>query len=84
MNYIIYSKISELVEGPAGNMDSMQIFRYSEADEHKTQHEYFSSYVSAHWGARAVAVKMFLSDVEEGGDTVFDQLNIRKLNWLLL
>lgn len=61
-----------------GNMEGMEVFKYSEGDSHKVHHEFYSSFVSEFWGSRAVSAMLFLSDVEEGGDTVFDQLNIRK------
>ena len=59
-------------------MDNLEVFKYVEGDGHKLHHEYFSSYVSANWGARAVSAMLFLTDVEEGGETFFDLLKLRK------
>uniref|UniRef100_A0A7N1A2U9 procollagen-proline 4-dioxygenase n=1 Tax=Kalanchoe fedtschenkoi TaxID=63787 RepID=A0A7N1A2U9_KALFE len=68
----IEKRIADLTFIPVENGESIQILRYETGQEYKFHHDYFSDKFSVQRGGQRVAtVLIYLSDVEEGGETVF-------------
>jgi prolyl 4-hydroxylase len=59
---------------PMENQEGMQILRYINGQKYEPHHDYFSDKYNQdpkHGGQRLVTVLMYLTTVEEGGETVF-------------
>lgn len=59
---------------PEENAEGMQVLHYTDGQKYEAHHDYFHDSVNSrpeHGGNRVATVLMYLSDVEEGGETVF-------------
>lgn len=78
----IESRIAGLTGIPPENGEDLSILRYQIGQEYKAHHDYFdpqfagSSVALGRGGQRRSSVLLYLSDVEEGGETFFPLLNI--------
>lgn len=61
---------------PRDNYESFQVLRYETGQKYITHHDYGSEEVSLACGPRVLTFFLYLSDVEEGGETNFPLLNI--------
>lgn len=88
----IENRIAELVKIPKSHGETLSVLRYTVGQEFKPHHDYFDPNIPGfqNWidqqGQRIATVLLYLSDVEEGGETVFPLLKIsvkpRKRNLL--
>lgn len=68
-------RLSQIMNIPIGHGEGLQVLRYQRGQEYKTHVDYFSStspYVS---NPRISTLVLYLSDVEQGGETYFPKLN---------
>ena len=71
----IRARISNLTRVPWKNAEHLQVLRYQPGQFYREHHDQNSPRFSA-WGPRLYTFFMYLSDVEEGGETRFTKLNI--------
>lgn len=74
----LLAKISEVVQVPEPNFESIQVLRYEEGQEYKEHHDvgrkdYMNDMLA---GPRLYTFFLYFNDVEEGGGTYFPKLNI--------
>ena len=72
----LYKKIEELINIPRSHFESFQVLRYEIGQRYESHHDYGlgDKYSSA--GPRILTFFLYLSDVEEGGETQFPALGI--------
>lgn len=73
----IYQRISDMTMVPKVNFESMQILRYTKGQEYKTHHDMALKDLEMLSGPRILTFFLYLSDVEEGGETFFPQLDLK-------
>mmetsp|Transcript_5827 Transcript_5827/g.17239 ORF Transcript_5827/g.17239 Transcript_5827/m.17239 type:complete len:413 (+) Transcript_5827:1698-2936(+) len=71
----VRARISELMRVPWQNSEHLQLLRY-EAGQYYTEHHDQIAPRHSTWGPRLYTFFMYLSDVEEGGETNFTKLNL--------
>jgi hypothetical protein len=71
----IRARISNLTRVRWENAEHLQVLRYQPGQFYREHHDQNSPKLSA-WGPRLYTFFMYLSDVEEGGETRFTKLNI--------
>ncbi len=78
----IERRIAELTGLPVENGEPLQILRYGVGAQYQAHHDYFdpkdpgTAALLAQGGQRVATVVMYLNDVDEGGDTVFPDLEL--------
>lgn len=71
----IEERISRLTMTQAGQGEGLQILRYEPGEKYDSHHDYFSHDAADDQGGnRLLTGLMYLSDVEEGGETVFPKV----------
>mmetsp|Transcript_19726 Transcript_19726/g.43916 ORF Transcript_19726/g.43916 Transcript_19726/m.43916 type:complete len:489 (-) Transcript_19726:224-1690(-) len=71
----IHRRIETLTGIPEDNYEYLQILRYEEGQYYKIHHDYNKMEPDRPQGVRLLTVFLYLSDVEEGGGTRFNELN---------
>uniref|UniRef100_A0A7S4WDZ4 Fe2OG dioxygenase domain-containing protein n=1 Tax=Alexandrium monilatum TaxID=311494 RepID=A0A7S4WDZ4_9DINO len=71
----VWSRIANVTRVPRENAEHMQLLRYEPGQAYREHHDQNAHRLAA-WGPRLYTFFMYLSDVEEGGETVFPGLNI--------
>ncbi|XP_033133087.1 probable prolyl 4-hydroxylase 8 isoform X1 [Brassica rapa] len=80
----IENRISDFTFIPVENGEGLQVLHYEVGQKYEPHHDYFSDeYNVKRGGNRIATVLMYLSDVEEGGETVFPAAkgNISDVPW---
>ncbi|KAK9062046.1 hypothetical protein SSX86_019230 [Deinandra increscens subsp. villosa] len=80
----IEKRISEFTFLPVENGEGLQILHYEIGQKYESHYDYFlDEYNTRNGGQRMATVLMYLSDVEEGGETVFPSAkgNISAVPW---
>ena len=72
----ITKKIEEITRVPRSNYESFQVLRYEIGQKYNAHHDMSPRQVSLACGPRILTFFLYLSDVEEGGETAFPGLNI--------
>lgn len=78
----IESRIALWVQQPVTEGESMNILHYEVGKEYKAHHDYFDPAIErnqeilSRGGQRVGTVLMYLSDVEQGGETTFPRLKL--------
>lgn len=78
----IERRISALIQRPLDHGEGTQILRYQSGQEYKPHFDFFdpthraTPKIIANSGQRILSVVMYLSDVEEGGETILPELNL--------
>ncbi|KAL6782723.1 PFH16 [Auxenochlorella protothecoides x Auxenochlorella symbiontica] len=68
----VENRLSEATMIPVGHGEGIQVLRYENGQEYKPHFDYFFHEAGTdNGGNRLATVLMYLSDVEEGGETVF-------------
>lgn len=72
----VYKKIESLVRVPRDHYELFQILRYEIGQKYETHHDYGARERYLVSGPRILTLFLYLSDVDEGGETVFPALGI--------
>jgi len=77
------ARMSEIMNLPVENGEDLQVLRYGIGAEYKPHFDYFppenkgSDNHMARGGQRVATLLLYLNDVEEGGETVFPEINFK-------
>ena len=73
----LYDRISEITTVPADNFEHLQMLKYEETEFYAAHHDLLGlDPVISACGPRILTFFIYLSDVEEGGETNFPELNM--------
>jgi prolyl 4-hydroxylase len=72
----INAKVEDLLNISSDSFEPIQLLRYYKDQRFVDHHDYSYHELSLLCGPRIMTFFMYLSDVEDGGETVFSQLNI--------
>lgn len=72
----VMAKIEEVTGIPRENSESFQILRYEPSQYYNTHHDMAPHQNNLACGPRILTFFLYLSDVDEGGETAFPMLNI--------
>jgi prolyl 4-hydroxylase len=72
----VVEKIEEVTGVPYVNYESFQILHYDVGQHYRTHHDMSERQVSLACGPRILTFFLYLSDVEEGGETSFPSLKL--------
>ena len=72
----INRKISEITQVPVENFEAFQVLRYQIGQKYSVHHDASPVQSKQASGARILTFFLYLSDVEEGGETAFPTLNV--------
>ena len=72
----VYSKIEEVTMVPYSHYESFQVLKYEVGQRYHTHHDSDESDNRLACGPRILTFFLYLSDVEEGGETAFPSLGI--------
>ena len=72
----IVRKIEEVTRVPAVNFEAFQVLRYQYGQKYNRHHDASTQQAQQASGIRILTFFLYLSDVEEGGETSFPQLKI--------
>lgn len=76
-------RVSELMQLPITHGEGLQILHYQKGGEYKPHLDYFppqetgSRVHLAHGGQRVATLILYLNNVEEGGETIFPEINLK-------
>eukprot|EP00607_Mallomonas_marina_P000415 CAMPEP_0182437728 /NCGR_PEP_ID=MMETSP1167-20130531/85244_1 /TAXON_ID=2988 /ORGANISM="Mallomonas Sp, Strain CCMP3275" /LENGTH=418 /DNA_ID=CAMNT_0024630751 /DNA_START=102 /DNA_END=1359 /DNA_ORIENTATION=+ len=70
-------KIAEVTRVPTGHYESFQILRYEPGQYYRSHHDYGPTQKALASGPRILTFFLYLSDVEEGGETSFTNLKMK-------
>ncbi|MCX7125655.1 MAG: 2OG-Fe(II) oxygenase, partial [Gammaproteobacteria bacterium] len=76
-------RVSELMQLPVVNGEGLQILHYKKDAEYKPHFDYFPTEKSgskihvARGGQRVATLILYLNNVEEGGETIFPEINLK-------
>ncbi len=71
----VMDRISNVTGVPTPNFEDFQMLKYEEGQFYRTHHDYIEHQKDRASGPRILTFFLYLSDVEEGGGTGFNQLN---------
>lgn len=71
----IEDKIAEVTNVPKANMEHFQVLRYDVGQYYLKHHDYIPEHQRDSCGPRLATFFLYLNDVEDGGGTLFDQIN---------
>jgi hypothetical protein len=72
----IRGKIAEVLGIEDRHLEPIQLLKYEQGQSFVTHHDFSYQELSLACGPRVLTFFLYLSDVEEGGETVFPELNI--------
>lgn len=72
----IVRKIEEVTRVPSANFEAFQVLRYQHGQKYNRHHDASMQQAQQSSGIRILTFFLYLSDVEEGGETSFPQLKI--------
>ena len=73
----IMKKISDITWVPKVNFEAFQVLRYEVGQKYVVHHDASAAQTRLSCGTRILTFFLYLSDVEEGGETAFPSLNIK-------
>jgi len=73
---LIHDRISTVTGIPANHSEDFQILKYEKGQFYRSHHDYIEHQEKRRCGPRVLTFFLYLSDVEEGGDTNFPKLSI--------
>mmetsp|Transcript_5969 Transcript_5969/g.6160 ORF Transcript_5969/g.6160 Transcript_5969/m.6160 type:complete len:355 (+) Transcript_5969:108-1172(+) len=73
----VMKKIAEVTRVPTGHYESFQILRYEPGQYYRSHHDYGPTQKALASGPRILTFFLYLSDVEEGGETSFTNLKMK-------
>ena len=72
----VSERLSDLAEIPMQNMESLQLLKYEVGHMYSSHHDFVDHHGSTPAGPRILTMFLYLNDVEEGGGTRFDELDV--------
>lgn len=72
----VFGRIEEVTGVPRRHYESFQVLRYEPGQHYQAHHDYGAEDVALACGPRILTFFLYLSDVEEGGETAFPSLGI--------
>jgi hypothetical protein len=72
----VYKKIEEVVNIPRDNFESFQVLRYELGQRYEPHHDYGTGDKYSAAGPRILTFFLYLSDVDEGGETQFPAIGL--------
>lgn len=72
----LHQRIEELTQIPQLNYENLQMLKYRENERYVRHHDYLEHHLRRDSGVRMLTVYMYLNDVEAGGSTRFNDLDI--------
>ena len=72
----LINKIEDTTTVPYANYESFQVLRYTEGQYYRTHHDSSAADFQIPCGPRILTFFLYLSDVEEGGETAFPTLGL--------
>ena len=72
----VLEKIANLTGIPERNSEHLQLLKYDVGQYYKSHHDYIPFHTKRQCGVRVLTLFLYLNDVEAGGGTRFDSLNI--------
>merc|ERR1719273_2509881 len=72
----VINRMSEVTGIPTANQEYIQILRYKPGQYYEKHHDYIEYQVERPTGPRILTFFLYLSDVEDGGETKFNDLDI--------
>jgi len=73
----ILNRIEAVLGIPYVNYEQFQVLRYQPGQYYRTHHDYGAQQVKLACGPRILTFFLYLSDVDEGGETAFPRLDIK-------
>ncbi len=75
----VSERLSELTSIPIKNLESIQLLKHEAVQTPSTYHDFIEDHVSTKAGPRILTVFIYLNDIEEGGGTRFEELDVTVL-----
>ena len=72
----IHDRIAKVTGIPTGNSEDLQILKYEQGEKYGLHHDYVPQQLVHQCGPRILTFFLYLSDVEDGGETAFTYLGI--------
>lgn len=69
-------RISRYVNVPVRNFEAFQVLRYEVGQQYVLHHDFSQHQLEMSCGPRVISVLLYLSNVDEGGETMFPELGI--------
>ena len=76
INTIVSDRIANVTRIPVSYSENFQILRYEENQRYHRHHDYIPHHKNLPGGVRSLTFFLYLSNVEEGGETRFNNLNV--------
>mmetsp|Transcript_14712 Transcript_14712/g.35517 ORF Transcript_14712/g.35517 Transcript_14712/m.35517 type:complete len:575 (+) Transcript_14712:65-1789(+) len=73
----VLERIENLTGIPSENGEYMQLLKYEPSQYYKSHHDYIWDLKNRQYGVRILTVFLYLADVEEGGATYFNELDLK-------
>ena len=72
----VIQRLSNITHIPSNNSESLQLLRYEPGQFYRRHHDYIAENVKRQQGVRILTMYLYLNDVEAGGGTKFNVLNV--------
>ncbi len=72
----VSQRLSQLTATPPKNSEHLQLLRYDVGEYYNSHHDMIEHQVTKQAGPRILTVYIYLNDVEEGGGTHFEKLDV--------
>ena len=73
----VIARIEKVLSIPYGNFEQFQVLRYEPGQYYRTHHDFGASQRKLACGPRILTFFLYLSDVEEGGETNFPRMGLK-------
>jgi prolyl 4-hydroxylase len=72
----VIERLSNITQIPKNNSEALQMLRYEVGEFYKSHHDYLLKGAEKQPGVRILTMYLYLNNVEKGGGTKFNELNI--------
>jgi prolyl 4-hydroxylase len=72
----VIERLSSITQIPKNNSESLQMLKYEVGEYYKSHHDFIEKATKRQQGVRILTMYLYLNDVEAGGGTMFNNLNI--------
>jgi len=73
----IIKRIEDVTGAPYDNSENFQVLQYEPGQYYRVHHDFGASQINLACGPRVLTFFLYLSDVEEGGETAFPRINLK-------